>query len=1091
MVKKLLLLFNYLLFVAVIQAAPVGRSDAQKKAQQFVAGKLAAARGTSQTQADLSLVKEEGSCYYIFNVGSRDGFVIVSGDDRAPEILGYSDTGSFDENNMPDNMKAWLQGYADQIQLLSDMPEVAESRAAKPKKTAKSAVGPLLSTTWGQDEPYNLKVPAFVNNSPSVTGCVATAMAQVLYYTASNSINFRGETTRAIPAYTCGRGWNMGDSSDPHHVQVPEVPVTALDWANLLQSYSGEATDAQKNAVADLMLCCGASVEMDYADQARGGSSASLASIPHALKTYFGFDNSVQYRNRSLFTTVEWEDMIYMELANNRPVLYGGQSSGGGHAFVCDGYDGDGYYHINWGWKGKDNGFFLLDALNPYDTSGAGASSSYDGYSMQQDAIIGLQAPSDITTQDEVRMTVNSFAYDFESNSTTTYHKNNVSFNYTLKCTNNLSDPYEVTLIISIYDSNNNYVRDFMSIDIDGAWKSGVWQNQNGSATGMNLSDLNDGTYKFKLRSKQKYAENIYECIDADKYYIQGVVDGTQITFSNVAPTVNLTASDFALTTDGIVNSVQTVTAHVTNNGDAYHGSVYLFVGGTKVSGNGLSVEPGAVTTAYFSFLPTTTGEKAVKITTDEAGQNVIGSGNITIINAAASEEIAFNDKVYANVNVSSLTNVNMNTYTVTDNIEKNIMVKAYCKNTNLSFSFVNSTASAVSNVIVVVAKYNESTSQYENPNGCFGVWESLSANTAYTEVTLNGVASEFGKYEIRLYKNSSTASENLLDNHFHFELAPGYAARNGNGEIVMVDAESTEPTITESVLSAEIDASLFTDVHPNSNPNTLYIITNGGVPTSLSGKNVIVGTAASNISLVDGSDFATPIDFTAGEISYSRTITKGTDGTGNGWTTIVLPFDVVDVCVGDKKIDWFHNSSDTGKDFWLRKFVSDGAGTVSFDYTDRIEANVPYIMAVPGDHWGSAFNLTGKEIVFKAKIAQVKSGIKSVVTGNNYKLYGSTKTESVTGAYILNDTGDGAGNSFKWTTNASSVAPFRAYFKPITQNSATSLRIVSPDNQTSAVDLLPAEIQIPTIYTLDGRRVSGNYLQKGIYIVNGKKVIK
>ena len=1086
MVKKLLLLFNYLLFVAVIQAAPVGRSDAQKKAQQFVAGKLAAARRTSQTQADLSLVKEEGSCYYIFNVGSRDGFVIVSGDDRAPEILGYSDTGSFDENNIPDNMKAWLQGYADQIQLLSDMPEMAESRAAKPKKTAKSAVGPLLSTTWGQDEPYNLKVPNFVNGEPSVTGCVATAMAQVLYYTAKHSSGFPAATTIVIPAYQCRRGWIVEENTS--YVQVPGVPVTTFQWNNMLLDYSTGATVDQKNAVADLMLCCGASVEMDYANQASGGSSASLASIPHALKTYFGFDNSVQYRNRSLFTTVDWEDMIYMELANNRPVLYGGQSSGGGHAFVCDGYDGDGYYHINWGWKGKDNGFFLLDALNPYDTSGAGASSSYDGYSMQQDAIIGLQAPSDITAQDEVRMTVNYFAYN---NNTTTYDKDNVSFNYTLKCTNNLSDPYEVTLIISIYDSNNNYVRDFMSIDIEGAWKSGVWQNPNGFATGMDLSDLNenDGIYKFKLRSKQKNAENSYECIDADKYYIQGVVNENQITFSNVAPTVNLSASNIALTTDGVVNSVQTVSATIANNGDAYHNSVYLFVDGTKVSGNGLSVEHGANTTAYFSFLPTATGEKAVKITTDEAGQNVIGSGNITIINAAASEEIAFNNKVYANVNVSSLTNVDMYTYTVTDNSEKNIMVKAYCMNTNLSFSFVNSTASAVSNVIVVVAKYNESTSQYENPNGYFGVWESLSANTAYTEVTLNGVASEFGKYEIRLYKNSSTASKDLLDNHFHFELAPGYAARNGNGEIVMVDAGSTEPTITESVLSAEIDASLFTDVHPNSNPNTLYIITNGGVPTSLSGKNVIVGTAASNISLVDGSNFATPIDFTADEISYSRTITKGTDGTGNGWTTIVLPFDVVDVCVGDKKIDWFHNSSETGKDFWLRKFVSDGAGTVTFDYTDRIEANVPYIMAVPGNHWGSEFDLTGKEIVFKAQSAQVKSGVKSVVTGNNYKLYGSTKTESVTGAYILNDTGDG--NLFEWTTDESSVAPFRAYFKPITQNSATSLRIVSPDNQTSAVDLLPAEIQIPTIYTLDGRRVSGNYLQKGIYIVNGKKVIK
>ncbi len=117
MKQRLSLLVNLLLFTAVIQAAPVSKTEAQKKAQQFISGKVAAARGTSTL--DLQLATADGDNYYVFNVSGQQGFVIVSGDDRAPEILGYSDEGQFDAENVPSNMQAWLQGYADEIQSLS------------------------------------------------------------------------------------------------------------------------------------------------------------------------------------------------------------------------------------------------------------------------------------------------------------------------------------------------------------------------------------------------------------------------------------------------------------------------------------------------------------------------------------------------------------------------------------------------------------------------------------------------------------------------------------------------------------------------------------------------------------------------------------------------------------------------------------------------------------------------------------------------------------------------------------------------------------------------------------------------------------
>ena len=1077
MENKLLLLFNLLLFAAVIQAVPVSKTEAQKKAQQFISGKIAAARGTSTP--DLQLATADGDNYYVFNVTGQQGFVIVSGDDRAPEILGYSDEGQFDAANIPSNMKAWLQGYADEIQ---NMPEnVASSRGTGQKRVVKTSINPLLQTLWDQDDPYNLKAPNFVNGARSVTGCVATAMAQILYYTAMHFGGFPSATTQIIPSYQFATKWSAGP------LTKPAVGITTFDWENMFPIYYGSETSTQKNAVAALMECCGASVEMDYADQVNGGSEASVARVAHALKTYFGFGNSIQYKNRSLYTTAEWEDLLYTELRDGRPVLYGGQSSGGGHAFVCDGYDGDGYYHINWGWSGSNNGFFLLSALNPYG-SGIGGSNSSDGYSMSQDAVIGFQAPSGNDEPEEVRMTVNSFKFN---NSNMTYPKSSASFYYLFTCTNNLSDTYDVTVACDIFNSNNEYVRTLQDWHITDninniywdKWQNGVSMSNNGYRTNINLSSLSNGTYKLKLRSKLTSDNTYYECFNADKYYIQAVVNGSQITFSNVAPSVNLStaASDITLTSDGIVNTMQTVSAKITNNGDAYHGSVYLFVDGTKVSGNGLSVEADGTTTAYFSFNPTTAGEKQVRICTDENGTNEIGSGTITIVVNSNIDGLIL-PEIYCGVDLSYMTNVDIDSYKKTD--DNNVTVDLYSQSTSIKVKYVNGSNSGISGIFVAFARYNENSGTYANYTWATRAYN-MSANSFTGWITIDGIANDYGKYEVRLYKNGSMDEANLLDNHFHFELVKGYVAQTADSKKQMVKVTEGTPKIAEDVLAVELDANNFADVTPNTNPNTLYIITGGDTPESLSGKNIIDGTSntAETITLTDGNSFASPITFTADEISYTRRITTGTDGQGNGWTTIVLPFDVDEVLAGDEKIDWFHNASDTKGRFWVRKFVDDGTNSVTFDFTDRIEANTPYIIAVPGDTWPD-YDLTDKTLTFKASDASVYGGAKAVTTGNCYKFSGTTLQQSLNNVYMLNE----EGSKFKKSTDT--IDPFRAYFQSLSQNSATSLNITS-NGKTTAIGQLPAEIATPDgIYTLDGRKVKGN-LKKGVYIVNGKKMIK
>jgi hypothetical protein len=209
-----------------------------------------------------------------------------------------------------------------------------------------------------------------------LTGCVATAMAQVMNYH-----QWPKEACQAVPAY------NVGFAPDIDHYDG--LPATTFDWDNMLPTYEGvSSTEAQQEAVATLMRYCGQSVQMLYGTYV---SSTDGGLIADALKLYFDYNPNLFYASRTYYGIDEWEDMIYQELAANRPVPYCGQTDQGGHSFVCDGYDGNGLFHINWGWGGEADGYFSLSVLNPKRNSGAGASESKLGYCMSQEAIIGIQ----------------------------------------------------------------------------------------------------------------------------------------------------------------------------------------------------------------------------------------------------------------------------------------------------------------------------------------------------------------------------------------------------------------------------------------------------------------------------------------------------------------------------------------------------------------------------------------------------------------------------------------------------------------------------------------------------------------------------
>ena len=365
-----------LLLSATAAANPITRQQAQHNALTFLESKGKGINNPSLRYAPSRAPMAATGSYYVFNIGAGEGYVIASGDDCAPAILGYADTGYIDLDSLPVNMKSWLEEYAQQIQF---MQEKGYPPADQPLlSTNYPAISPLLTTRWGQDYPYNRNCPVFFGYSQCLTGCVATAMAQVMYYHRSNSVP---QTTATIPAYTCSRTWDFGNG--PQQISVDAIPAGAeIDWAAMVDEYNGYETARQEQAVANLMKYCGAAVQMDYADRYSGGSSAYSLAVPDALKAYFNYNQGTTIKDRRYFSTDdEWNDLIYDELRSSRPVYYSGSSSNSGHAFVCDGFDGAGYYHINWGWNGSCNGYFLLNALNP-----TGNSSS--GYNLRQEALI-------------------------------------------------------------------------------------------------------------------------------------------------------------------------------------------------------------------------------------------------------------------------------------------------------------------------------------------------------------------------------------------------------------------------------------------------------------------------------------------------------------------------------------------------------------------------------------------------------------------------------------------------------------------------------------------------------------------------------
>ncbi|MCH5238671.1 MAG: C10 family peptidase [Muribaculaceae bacterium] len=311
---------------------------------------------------------------YIFNREEGKGFMVVSADDNATPLLGYSDNDNFDPDKMPSQLKYWLQEYSRQIEAARNSGVSAESTLTRVSVPDWAPIAPLVTAKWNQGDPYNLycyEITSDGKENKSVTGCVATAMAQVMYYFKYPEVG-KGSVEYQHP----GSGeYSMNFGAEP------------FQWDEMLPTYlPGSYTTEEADAVSYLMKACGYGVHMNYGE---GESGASGSAIAPALINYFGYNEDMVVRSRHYYTYSDWMAMIYKNLSECGPVIYDGSALDGGHSFVCDGYDGNGYFHINWGWGGMSDGYYLLDALNA-DEFGIGGAAG--GFNLGQQVILGIDS---------------------------------------------------------------------------------------------------------------------------------------------------------------------------------------------------------------------------------------------------------------------------------------------------------------------------------------------------------------------------------------------------------------------------------------------------------------------------------------------------------------------------------------------------------------------------------------------------------------------------------------------------------------------------------------------------------------------------
>ena len=551
------ILLQFLCALSLV-AGPVSHQQARRQAANFMQQRGMRLQG--QVVAIKSGIKQSvNQPIYVFNAEDDKGFVVVSGDDRTDAILGYTLQGCYSEDDAPPALKEWMRQMTAEIEALAietDIPQDNSGNSKSPKLAVHRAVTPLIKTKWDQgnwnnemntDGVYNIHLPK-INGVYPCTGCVPAAGAQIMYY-----YQHPKTATKTLPGYTVTNSRGADTS-------VGLSPIK-FKWDKMKTNYTKDDPDTDAvNAVADLMLYCGYAAKTNFGT---GSSGANSSNLVKGMAEYFDFDPYTYKRIfREDYPISEWDEIIYGELSEGRPVIYSGDSNSGGHAFICDGYDGYGLYHFNWGWGGNYDGYYKLQATNPYGASDI-------GYIFNNDCIIGIQpntgvvppvAPDaddewdvpvisgivatveELTANDDNTVTMKLFNYNDKAYSFG-FGMGELKENGTIVVLDKKYERYKTLAPLDPYSGYQNMYFDVSSYN------------------------LADGTHKLVPLSILADETTWRRCKEADTW-LEVKVSGGKVTSMIVHPVENLQVNKMELVSPGEPGNMQRLFISITNKGD-------------------------------------------------------------------------------------------------------------------------------------------------------------------------------------------------------------------------------------------------------------------------------------------------------------------------------------------------------------------------------------------------------------------------------------------------------------------------------------------------------------------------------------------
>lgn len=539
---------------ATLSAATRTSADALRIAGDFIssADNTPLAKRIRRTAAPAPTLADSSAVYMAVN--THDGFVLVGADDRLPEVLGYSDHASFDPDNLSPEFRFWMQCYEEELSQITN-PLSPPLRGG----WGGVSVSPLLSSTWNQSSPYNDLAPLYnETGGRCVTGCVATAMAQVMFYHKHPEIGTGSHSYLWVSTNPVGKSATLSAN----------FGQTVYDWSSMLNSYKSY-TPQQATAVATLMYHCGVSVDMGYGQS----SGAYTEKVPVALNTYFGYDPNYQRIRKDMYPADSLNCIIAAELKANRPVLVSGSNDEGGHAFVCDGCDNRGYFHINWGWGGSNDGYYLLTALNPGKSQGIGGTTK--GYNKGTTFFIGLQPAKAGTPKAIPQMATTSFSVSSESFSRSSSFSASIARlqNYGLT---NFTGSYGVAL----YDEDETQLIAVLKKVDNYSLNAGYYRTSEATLSSIKIpNSVPAGTYHLCCVYKDADYDWMRLMCTEDDYYQTLTLTSSQVTFypNDAAPELTLVhplSFPEGTNPDSIPMSGIPVSFEIKNTGGTFRGEI-------------------------------------------------------------------------------------------------------------------------------------------------------------------------------------------------------------------------------------------------------------------------------------------------------------------------------------------------------------------------------------------------------------------------------------------------------------------------------------------------------------------------------------